>query len=321
VSASPSPGGRPTRLDGHTNFGGKLPTRATDVPTQRAAVASALHQLAPYLLGLRSADGRHDGDFGEGNAHATVLAEAVQRSTLYYVESDLCDLITHAWPSIPATTLTPELVPDESGFVMFAREMHGLDADHPEYVLRFHALLWTWVDLTVTRERAISIIMFALADTIWSPLGRTDWPIYHDTDEAFLNDDMTDLNREQRIASQTEDRRLLATLWQLASQQRVVDERLAVVMNKGARRRFQREHGRPPAPVRVIDVRRPPRQRSDDPEHRHVEWTRRWIVEGHWRQQAYGEGRALRRPTWIAPFVKGPADRPLVVTERVKRVT
>lgn len=291
------------------------------MPAQRAAVVDCMHQLAPYLMGLRSADGRHDGDFGEGRAHVTVLAEAVQRSTLYYVESDLCDLITHAWPSIPPTTLTRELVPDESGFVMFARAMRGLDADHAEFVLTFHALLWTWVELTVTQQPAIAIIMFALADTIWSPLGRTDWPIYHDTDEAFLNDDMADPSREQRIASQTEDRRLLATLWQLASQHRVVDERRAVVTNKGALRRFQREHGRPPAAVRVIDVRRPPRQRSDEHEHRHVEWTRRWIVEGHWRQQAYGEGRTLRRPTWIAPFVKGPADRPLIVSDRVKRVT
>ena len=36
--------------------------------------------------------------------------------------------------------------------------------------------------------------------------------------------------------------------------------------------------------------------------------TSRWMVRGHWRAQACGRGRAERRPTWIAPYWKGPAD-------------
>lgn len=32
----------------------------------------------------------------------------------------------------------------------------------------------------------------------------------------------------------------------------------------------------------------------------------RFIVRGHWRNQAHGEGRALRRRQWIEPFWKGP---------------
>src|SRR5262249_28976173 len=150
-------------------------------------------------------------------------------------------------------------------------------------------------------------------DGIWSPLGRTDWPLMHDTDSETLNDmapfsDEQGGDRAQRIASQTEDRRLLATLWLLAAQERLVDQRRATITNKGALRRFVKDHGRSPAAVRVIDVRRPARETTSAHEHRDVEWTRRWIVTGHWRQQAYGEGRSLRRPTWIAPFVKGPAD-------------
>ena len=31
-------------------------------------------------------------------------------------------------------------------------------------------------------------------------------------------------------------------------------------------------------------------------------------VRGHWRDQACGPGMAFRRPTWIAPFWKGPQD-------------
>jgi len=34
----------------------------------------------------------------------------------------------------------------------------------------------------------------------------------------------------------------------------------------------------------------------------------RFIVRGHWRNQAYGEGRQLRRRKWIEPHMKGPEN-------------
>lgn len=34
----------------------------------------------------------------------------------------------------------------------------------------------------------------------------------------------------------------------------------------------------------------------------------RFVVRGHWRQQAHGPGRTRRRLTWIKPFWKGPQD-------------
>ena len=43
----------------------------------------------------------------------------------------------------------------------------------------------------------------------------------------------------------------------------------------------------------------------------HVEWSHRWMVRGHWRDQPCGPGRASRRLTWIDPYIKGPADKPL----------
>ncbi len=34
----------------------------------------------------------------------------------------------------------------------------------------------------------------------------------------------------------------------------------------------------------------------------------KFMVRGHWRNQVHGEGRALRRRQWIAPFYKGPEN-------------
>lgn len=48
-----------------------------------------------------------------------------------------------------------------------------------------------------------------------------------------------------------------------------------------------------------------------------VEWNHRWAVRGHWRNQYLPstKGHSL---TWIAPYLKGPEDKPLVVSSAKK---
>jgi hypothetical protein len=40
----------------------------------------------------------------------------------------------------------------------------------------------------------------------------------------------------------------------------------------------------------------------------------RWVVRGHWRQQAYGPLHSLRRQTWIPSYIKGPEIADLLET-------
>ena len=43
------------------------------------------------------------------------------------------------------------------------------------------------------------------------------------------------------------------------------------------------------------------------------EWYRhQFVVRGHWRNVAYGEGRSKRRLRWIMPFLKGPEGTPVI---------
>lgn len=78
-------------------------------------------------------------------------------------------------------------------------------------------------------------------------------------------------------------------------------------------KQIAREHDvAPPADVKIIQLRRvesqlhEPTPEGADP----VEWSCRWIVNGHWRNQPYADGPKL---IYIMPFVKGPADKPLRV--------
>lgn len=53
---------------------------------------------------------------------------------------------------------------------------------------------------------------------------------------------------------------------------------------------------------------------------RSQEWRHRWIVRGHWRNQWY-PSLADHRPRWIAPYLKGPEDAPLLGGDKVTVAT
>ena len=94
-------------------------------------------------------------------------------------------------------------------------------------------------------------------------------------------------------------------------QQRIVTTASGPV-ERHRRKQLAREHDAPlPSDVKVIELRRTESAPHDattagDP----VEWSCRWIVNGHWRNQPYSDGRRL---IYISPFVKGPIDKPLRV--------
>jgi hypothetical protein len=77
------------------------------------------------------------------------------------------------------------------------------------------------------------------------------------------------------------------------------------------RKQIGREHRVPePLDVKVVELRRLESQPRTPGLGEHVEWSCRWVVNGHWRNQPYKDSRKL---IFIMPFMKGPADRPLKV--------
>jgi hypothetical protein len=92
-------------------------------------------------------------------------------------------------------------------------------------------------------------------------------------------------------------------------------QRIAVMgsghIERHRRKQFGREIGGPaPTDVKVISLRRMESTHSPSADGEPVEWSCRWIVSGHWRNQPYKDERRL---IYIMPHVKGPEDRPLKV--------
>jgi hypothetical protein len=106
--------------------------------------------------------------------------------------------------------------------------------------------------------------------------------------------------------------------------QKLMSERIVLseqrLPGRPARRNAQR-FAYPPPVLRVIELRRPRKARTEDDEHGEGqaarEYSHRWIVRGHWRNQACGPGHSLRKQRWISAYEKGPEDLDLVIKTRV----
>ena len=159
---------------------------------------------------------------------------------------------------------------------------------------------------------------YSVTGTLWTPLGRTDWPL------GFRLDEHADNLPEQYRASEEEDRRLLLSLMLVAGQPGVASVREERPPRPEARRSERKGRS---ATVKVVYLRRldhsgteddsPPEERD---EHGRVDWSCRWLVRPHFRSQPYGPGRSLRRTILVGPYVKGPEDKPLRRPTEVKAV-
>lgn len=71
--------------------------------------------------------------------------------------------------------------------------------------------------------------------------------------------------------------------------------------------------------VTVVELRRREVVRDPDADGgaRAVEWSHRWLVRGFWRWQTHGPAMSRKKRIWIAPYLKGPEDKPLLVREHV----
>jgi hypothetical protein len=279
--------------------------------------------------------------------------DVLARAGLWWVTGEMTQRIAVAATGLPATTLNDDLVPEPFGLVVFAEPLIGLDAEdgHPVEV---HAIVWariaTFPDgrlALITRKSdgalddeediarldgrmAVAIFVYQWwatagrhtggGGTAWIPLGRSEWVWGEDTADVSF-EGRSDLD-EQKRASMEEDRRWLATLWLLAAQPLVATSERTSPGRPAARRSARAKVS---SDVRLVDVRRQHTAvgHEDGGEGRAVRWSHRWIVggeDGFWRQQACGPRWSQHRPVWIAPFVKGPPDKPLVVPEKVNVV-
>lgn len=100
----------------------------------------------------------------------------------------------------------------------------------------------------------------------------------------------------------------------------IMQQAISVSVRIPADRPERRRCARIGLPQDVLVVRLRRRSLDDDSadptESGTVEWSHRWLVSGHWRNQ-WLPSRASHRVQWIAGYIKGPTEKPLVIKDRV----
>lgn len=297
-----------------------------DVPTLRRWLQKHWHPGGMFF------DAYADHNYGEWERRA--LANASQ----WWVSTEMVSILNAAASTIPEDVCPGELpMIAPCGIVVFETPLLGTDVNDGGEIL-VDAVTWqTSMVSGPQRERTVCLTMssyhaFAYVDGelndktaveasdakfagyIWTPIGRSDWPLDDRLDQAPF--ELTELE----LASFIEDRRWMAALFTLLHQEGI-SSRTTESPPRPERRRLARDGVEPrQMDVQVVRLRRPRSEEgeSGEPDGEGRSWSHRWLVGGHWRWQPYGKGRELRRLTYIAPYVKGPADKPLRTPEKVQ---
>lgn len=265
---------------------------------------------------------------------ANYVPVSLQYAENYYVAPDMCDLIVHAANMLDATDLADNtLPPSRSGFAYFDKPLCIRDIRQSDIYV--NAILWDvssegtyvihmWDDEyrhpdAVARQMVAEGVSTSRITGRWGYIGVA---LYDDGDqigdpEIQISEEI--IKRYEHVegviaAPFTNPTRLFHAFWLLLNQTLVARD-----VERGDRRAARRmRFMNVPNEVTVITFRR--REHHDDYEGESaVEWNHRWLVRGHWRWQPYKDedGNWQHRRQFIAPYIKGPENRPLVITQKV----
>ena len=281
-----------------------------------------------------------------------LLHRMILTGETYAVSEDIVDVLEFAASSVPTFKIERSDLPSESGFVYLGRSIVIKDKRDNDLVVR--ALGWR-LAVTHGRGETVEAIQDIAADSpelaaameqaeadgklpgealavvVWTaPLDGRD----HMHDEFVAN--IYDLYRPA-----CEMLSLVAGVWEIGRDDwgtfaaghgmdlgkfvmsflRFINEPWVdyrqMVPGRHLRKRAARAAIEEPA-IHIVQLRRSLShgRRPANGDGPSAEWSHRWLVRGHWRNQWYPSAK-VHRPRWIPEYVKGPDDKPLVVHDKI----
>ena len=259
----------------------------------------------------------------------------------YRVTADMTDLVIAAAAGLDDTDrFNRDLAPTGCGMVRFDKPLPLTDVRGRKMLVHW----LTWGPISVGNRPGI--VTWAFNDLYTEPdeyalrsMSQAPELVDHIGRWAFIGADVTpngdplgppemELNEHtrQQVTDDgdtptpfTNERRYLHALWLLLNQ--TIVARTDEPGSRHARKSMRRM--KMPDTVTVIQLRRqsPPSMEGES----NVEWAHRWIVRGHWAWRVCGPDHPQAQPykdgwgarLWIAPYAKGPEDKPLVVTDKL----
>ena len=266
-----------------------------------------------------------------GDASPEGEIKSLRQAELIWVAADMCRLWNVAEKSLPTdAVLDMEDLPSDFGFIVLEEPLDSIDSVRAEEE-RMRIRAFSWSMARVEGDFAVHLAFYMDVDRFptLKPAGYRGNLVYTGNSEWFFKtrvDDFTNkayANRElfpgggppqRAMDSMTEDRRRLATLLLLLRQPIVVDS-VSKPLRQEARQAIRKKQIAPD--VRVLTLREKRYKKDESDEHHAVDWSHRWMVDGHWRWQWYPSQETHKR-IWIFAYQKGPEDKPLIIRPTVR---
>jgi hypothetical protein len=237
----------------------------------------------------------------------------------FYVSGDLVELIDFAAEKFrPEPLILNDLmVPD--GFAYFAKPVYVTDTRGLQ--MPFRAFEWS-----INPERTGLLIALYSHRGDGDP---TDDGVYHDSrvgGSDLVLEYATFMRFEQASTVYDDDETIRDVLAHVKVFFRLCQQEVAIPFRERASRpvwKRAKATWRDIREVVVFTLRRAKNTPEYEGDEREVQWSHRWMVQGHWRNQPYierdddGTRRTIYRQIWIAPYVKGPDGKPLIFKRRV----
>lgn len=272
---------------------------------------------------------------------AVIEASKMALAAPFFVTGEMTDLLLHAAQSFPETEFHPSDLPATQGFVLLQKSVPTIDLHHKP--LPWRAFAWMPYSHSGRSEdpdswNGIHLSLYAHRDDdpqrdeaqiegLNDPHGtlslvhETPWQFgtTHRTKENFMGG--MEANKDISLSDEAFESvmEMLQTIhaFFLLCQQKIGFPQDTMATRPVRKRAMQTNPLNRPIPdVKVITLRRyrDDDDREVDPEMRGREYSHRFIVNAFWRRQWY-PSEQRHKPKWIAPYVKGPKDKPLVIKD------
>lgn len=271
------------------------------IPSHLPLIRDKLADFAQYRLGELGSQTQYEAMM----ANAWSMTDQIRTAQLWWVSRDMTRL---AEDTVQAGDFPEPDPPAQCGMIFFEGDVQHIsfrfDNDGSGET-RVAALLWQdvgreSVKISVFTDNPVGIREMH-ADSFGLPVVSLAPSVVRENDGSF-----------QWLCG------LLHAVWALSAEQHICEAKPAKPdMAHPLPQRFDPEIRKVKMLVLRENLHRPGGSAYDDERVRR-EYSHRFIVRGFWRDQAYGPNHSLRRRQWIPPFVKGPADKPLICKETVR---
>lgn len=261
-----------------------------------------------------------DGDPALARSYAESFLGVVRVGTPYAVQSEMHDILELAALGVPSYRWSPRDLFTPYGFLLLPRDFTGPTTTDDDGPVSPRALAWgCWQesgrarsDLTPDNALGFSLLTFAYVDSDLVPCAIWSWDFGQAWDDNSIADGVEDHSVTEDPSGEM---RAFAALMKLLPQRiaRVADAGI----DRASRRRAMRAGVDNPSTGKIVTLRYAREHQVDAVGLvGNVDWSHRWPVEGHWRDQWY-PSIGTHSPIYVSPYIKGPPDKPLVLRQRM----